>query len=332
MIISKSPMRISFLGGTTDFPEYFMNSDIPGYVIGSTIDKYVYVNLMEQPSFEKIKYRFSWRYTENVGHVDEIAHPVLRTVLTKENWLTPLNISTMASLPGRSGLGSSSAFTVALIAAINEATDKAKLSPEELAKKAIQIERIELQEAGGWQDQYQTAVGGLRCYQFEKNRVSFSEIMGSQEFRKTLSESLVLVAMGGGRDSQIHARKTSTNISEGNMLKYLERLSSLTLKVSHAIQRAESVDESMNVIIDGMNEGWELKRIISSHESEFVDEILSFGVRHGAKSGKLCGAGGSGFAAFIVERDQRKEFLKAFRENEIVNVRLIDTGNEVFRL
>lgn len=320
------------MGGTTDYPEYFQNSEIPGYVIGSTIDKYVYVSIMEQPNSEKIRFRFSWRFTESVVDVDEITHPVLRTVLQKENWSTPLNISTMAALPGRSGLGSSSAFTVALLAAVNKVALREDIPPDELAKRAIQIERIDLQEAGGWQDQFHTAIGGLRCYRFGQNGVTYSDLLGTQSFRDSLSQSIVLIAMGGGRDSHIHAGKTSKNIAERTKETYLNDLSLLALRVSDSITKAETTEEGIGIMVDGMNEGWDLKKIVSSHESELVDEVLKFGLKNGARAGKLCGAGGTGFAAFIVDQDRRDDFLKVFDKKNVVPIRLIHTGNEVTQI
>jgi D-glycero-alpha-D-manno-heptose-7-phosphate kinase len=332
MIVARAPMRLSFLGGTTDFPEYFLNSDVPGSVIGSTIDQYVYVTIMKQPSFEKIKFRFSWRFTESVSEKEEITHPVLRTVLSQNLLSAPLNISTMASLPGRSGLGSSSAFTVALLSAIDEVSESPKRTAHELALEAVRIERTILQEAGGWQDQFQAAVGGLRCYKFSKGGVDYSELIGNSEFRQLLSESLVLIAMGGGRDSHLHALRTAENIKSSIMEKYLIELSELTTATSNSIAQGLSAEGRLTALVNGMNLGWELKKMISSHSNEAVNQVISLGLRSGARAGKLCGAGGSGFAAFIVDPDTQTQFKQQFRSEDVVDVNLIDGGQEVFRI
>ncbi len=332
MIISRSPMRLSFLGGTTDYPEYFYDSLIPGRVLGTTIDEYVYVTALNQPSFEKIKYRFSWRFTESASDVQEISHPVLRKYLEKRNWSSPLNISTMASLPGRSGMGSSSAFTVSLISVINALAGTERLSPDELAKEAIEIERVDLQEAGGWQDQYHAAVGGFRLYEFRQGAVTYSEQINPYGVQEYLSNSLVLIATGGGRDSNIHASRTSVNIQSMPVKRYLNQLSELTKDTYDEIRYSSSTESAIDSLAYGMNEGWRLKKEISSHINNEVDQLLHFGLAKGAKAGKLCGAGGSGFAAFIVDPDRMENFLMNFQAESVIRARISSSGEEISQL
>ena len=329
MIVSRSPMRISFLGGTTDYPEYFNNSRIPGRVLGTTIDKYVYVAALNQPSFEKVKYRFSWRFTESVGDVQEISHPVLKRLLEKRNWTSPLNISTMASLPGRSGMGSSSAFTVSLISVLNSLEGNLKLTPDELAREAIEIERFDLQEAGGWQDQYHAAIGGFRMYEFQKSGVTYTEEINPHKFQEYLSNSLVLIATGGGRDSKIHALRTSLNIQDLKMKKYLDLLSELTKNTYDAVVFSSSAASAIDSLVQGMIEGWELKKKISQHQSDEVDQLLDYGFMKGARAGKLCGAGSSGFAVFIVDPERIEDFTQNFPKECIIRASISATGQEI---
>ena len=329
MIISRSPMRLSFLGGTTDYPEYFNDSKIPGRVLGTTIDKYVYVTALNQPSFEKIKYRFSWRFTESATDIQEISHPVLRKLLEKHKWDSPLNISTMASLPGRSGMGSSSAFTVSLVSIINSLSSSEKLSPDELAREAIEIERVDLQEAGGWQDQYHAAVGGFRLYEFRENAVTYSPQINPHGLQEYLSSSLILIATGGGRDSNIHASRTSSNIQMLSMKKYLNQLSALTKFTYDEILSSSSVESAIDSLAQGMDDGWRLKKEISQHQNDEVDQLLDYGVAKGARAGKLCGAGGSGFAAFIVEPDRVASFIKNFPSESVIRASVSPLGEEI---
>lgn len=321
-------MRLSFLGGTSDYPEYFTSSDRPGAVLGTAINQYVYVSILAQPLFEKIKFRFSWRFTESVSDFEEISHPVLRKVLEMHDWEVPLNIGTMASLPGRSGMGSSSAFTVALLGSLQKFQSGLSIPPQELAQQAIQLERIELGESGGWQDQFHSAIGGFRLYQFSKDNVDYSEQIGTTSFRTLLSKSLVLVATGGGRDSTIHASRTKTNILSGSQLKSIDKLGDLTRNITYEINRALDPVEAVKILSQGLNEGWHLKKKISGHSETQIDELLEFGLSHGALGAKLCGAGGSGFAAFIVLPEVMQKFIGNFDSKSIVRVELNDRGYE----
>lgn len=320
-------MRLSFLGGTSDYPEYFYDSDRPGAVLGTAINQYVYVSILAQPLFEKIKFRFSWRFTESVSDFEEISHPVLRKALEIHDWAVPLNIGTMASLPGRSGMGSSSAFTVALLGSLQKFRGGDTPS-KELAHQAIQLERIELGESGGWQDQFHSAIGGFRLYQFAKDKVDYSEQIGTIEFRNLLSNSLVLVATGGGRDSTIHASRTKSNILSGSQLKSIDKLSDLTREIAADINGSRNPEEAIKILSQGLNEGWHLKKKISGHSELEIDELLEFGLSHGALGAKLCGAGGSGFAAFIVPPEVIEKFIGNFDSKSIVRVELNDRGYE----
>ena len=322
-------MRLSFLGGTTDFQGYFDSNVIPGRVLGTTINQYVYVTILEQPKFEKIKYRFSWRFTESVSAISDISHPVLRTVLEKEDWQNPLNISTMATLPGRSGMGSSSAFTVSLLAAISQLKGIEGITATELAQGAISVERFDLGEPGGYQDQYHAAVGGFRRYVFSRDGVEWSPPVRDFEFRSYLSECLVLVATGGGRDSGVHAARTTMNIDSRKLDNYLSELSNLTEQTFEGITSASNSEQAVKLLASSMNEGWKLKKSISSHSSSLVDDLIEFGISKGALAGKLCGAGGSGFAAFIVNPRKMPAFKNHFDKNEIVDIRIVDQGQEI---
>ena len=175
MLIAKSPLRISFLGGGSDFPSYFQNSSIGGSVLGTSIARYVYVMIENQPLFEEVKFRVTYRKTDAAQDLESIKHPSVRESLKLRSWTSPLNIATMADLPGRSGLGSSSAFTVALNIALDKMQNRdLALSSKylyDLAHRAIMIERIKLNEHGGYQDQFHSVFGGLRRYDFFKSKV-----------------------------------------------------------------------------------------------------------------------------------------------------------------
>lgn len=328
LTITRAPLRISFIGGGTDYPAFFQGSQEPGYVIGGSIDQFVYVSALDQPPFEAVRYRFTYRKTDAVQRIVDISHPVVRTVLTQRKWTRPLNLATMASLPGRSGLGSSSAFTVALIRLMDE-LQGVKQTPLEIAHEAIKVERKLLIEAGGYQDQLHSSIGGLRLYKFTKNGISYSEPLVNAQDLGEISKSLVLVATGSTRDSSQFAIQTTENLSQTQTFELSESLSKLTFEAYERIRVARNFMEVIEHLGHAMNQGWTLKKIISGHRPSGVDQIIERGIQQGAISGKLCGAGGSGFALFLVPPERLASFKASFNENDLILPSLIESGVEI---
>ena len=323
--VASAPLRISFLGGGTDYPGYFEESEREGCVIGSSINHYVYVSALDQPPFEEVKFRFTYRKTDAVGSIPEISHPVVRAILTQRQWVRPLNLATMATLPGRSGLGSSSAFTVALIRLMDN-LQGAEQSPKQIAQEAVGVERNLLLEAGGYQDQYHSAIGGFRFYNFSSKGVSYSEPISTESELLEISKSLVLVATGKTRNSTLFAEQTTSNLKEVQKLEYGDLLSELTRNTYTRLLASSTPGEKIEVLADAMNVGWGLKKTISGHKSSEVDDLIKIGKLNGAISGKLCGAGGSGFALFIVPRNQITNFAERFNGQDLVFPQLTSLG------
>lgn len=328
MIVTRTPLRVSFIGGGSDYPNFFSKST--GNVIGTAINQYVYIILVPLPIFAEEKFRFTYRITESVNSVNEFQHPVVRTLLNQFKVDRPLNIATMANLPGRSGLGSSSSFTVGLIKALNESFGRA-MTPEQLANTAIETERTILKESGGFQDQFQAAFGGLRHYEFNKQNVSVSEELGSWEFRETLNQSMVLLPLIQSRNSQEFAKNTENQISRNVGFKLVERLSSLASETRKKITDSESPLEGLNVLAQAMSEGWEIKRKLSANveTDRRVDSIIEDGLSGGALSGRLCGAGGTGFLLFLVEPSKREKLLDKLKEYSAFAIHSESSGSKV---
>ena len=331
LLISKAPMRLSFLGGGTDFERYFNGAEKTGRVFGASINKYVYVMATEQPSFEPYPLKFTYSKTETASNPLEVSHPVVRAVMNKQNWKEPINLATMASLPGRSGMGSSSAFTVALINVL-ASYQNTTLDARTLAEKAIDIERRVLGESGGVQDQYHAAVGGLRLYEFAKGTTSFTAEVGNQDFRTLLSDSLFIVPIGTTRNSYEYASKTEERINLENYLKLLDELSELTLSTVREISSTQDPEKAIDVLAVGMIEGWAKKLSISKPADSNSADLIEFGIRCGASAGKLCGAGGSGFAAFIVKPNLQSKFLRSFETDEVVKIGLTNSGATLYEV
>ena len=185
MIITKTPFRISFFGGGSDFPEFFNKHT--STIISSTINKFCYTSLKKQLIIDKTKFKFSYSIIDNVDYIKDIEHPVIKACLKYFNVNDPLEIHYDADLPGKSGIGSSSSFTVGLLHTLNTFYNKS-LSTKQLAETAIHIERDILKENVGFQDQYAAASG--TCKIVFKNGVEVEKL--SQKMESLINDYLVL--------------------------------------------------------------------------------------------------------------------------------------------
>ena len=330
MIISKTPLRVSFLGGGSDYKGFF--EETPGCVLGSTINQYVYITLMPLPVFAEEKFRFTYRITESVDEVEEFKHPVVREVLKRTKDLIPFNIATMANLPGRSGLGSSSSFTVGLINALETFLEK-EIDPKYLAEAAINIERNALEENGGYQDQYHAAYGGLRSYRFEtNNRVDTSKVIEDIAFIELLSSTLILVPVSGERDSSTFAKITEDSILNSVKHSLIKELANNALSVSEfLLDPNNSPSDKLRRLYDEVNTGWQLKEEISGPYANqlIIKEMIKKFKNLGATAGRLCGAGGSGFILLMSEIDEREILLRKLEEYKAFAIEITNAGSRI---
>jgi D-glycero-alpha-D-manno-heptose-7-phosphate kinase len=199
MILTRTPLRIGLLGGGTDIPDFYSSQKC--LFFGGSINKYVYVISNKLSKFSQEKYRFTYRNTESVDEIEHFKHPVTREALKMYQQIDSINLATMSDIPGGTGLGSSSAFTVGLIKNLDSVVNIEK-DPMDLAREAIFIERNVLRESGGVQDQIYSSVGGLRFYSLYKDKMSFGEDFSESVFGKVISSSLCLIRVGGFRESQ----------------------------------------------------------------------------------------------------------------------------------
>lgn len=288
MIICRTPFRISFFGGGTDYPGWYLENG--GAVLATTIDKYCYISCRYLPPFFDHKTRVAWSKTEHVKSHDEIDHPAVRATLKFLGIEDGLEIHHDGDLPARTGLGSSSSFTVGLLHALH-ALKRRMPTKRQLALEAIEIERNLLKEDGGVQDQVVTAFGGL-------NRVSFS---GQSDFcvdpiileRNRLSEfqsHLMLYFTGLARSSSEIAREQTENLAQNK--KGLSRIFEMVTE-SVSILKGRLDLKEFGKLLD---ESWRIKRNLSHKvSSSKVDQVYEAACEAGALGGKLLGAGGGGF-------------------------------------
>jgi len=296
MIITRTPLRISYIGGGSDFFEFTSNQI--GNVVGATIDQFVFVVINKLSDIASENLRFTYRQTESVQDFTEIQHPVLKVLAEKLDLRERLNIATFADLPAGAGLGGSSSFTAGLIKAIFEYRGE-QISPEMIAEIAIDVERIKLKEGGGIQDQYHASIGGFRHYAFQNGKARFSTPLIPKASLHYLENRQILFWSGESRASSGFAMVTAKKAQSDSLT--ITAVSQLALKTSERLRLSSSPLEHYSIIAEAVRQGWELKRDFTSQPSKSVEQIVSTSLNCGADAVKLCGAGESGFVLVLAQ-------------------------------
>jgi D-glycero-alpha-D-manno-heptose-7-phosphate kinase len=328
MTVSRTPLRVSFFGGGTDYPEYF--AERRGAVLGMAIDQYVYVAALQLTNILDYRYRVSYSRIEQVNALDSIEHPVVREAIRHYGFTQPLDISIMADLPARSGLGSSSAFTVGFINLLFELLGR-RPTKMDLAREAVHVERALLGENVGVQDQHHAAFGGLNRFDFKGSRTRISPIQMTGPCLAALTSSLFLVYTGITRfasatlDEQM--AKTKSGASDAD-------LSHLLALVDNAQNVLEGDDPERLIKEFGamLHEGWETKKRLSSKVSNpTIDALYDQARAGGALGGKLCGAGSGGFLLMLVPQAAQAGFRTAMQGHALIPVGLDTAGATILR-
>jgi D-glycero-alpha-D-manno-heptose-7-phosphate kinase len=307
VIISRTPFRVSFFGGGTDYPDWYREHG--GAVLSTAIDKYCYISVRELPPFFEHRFRLVYSIVENVKEVGEIVHPAARGVLETLGVTRGLEIHHDGDLPARSGVGSSSAFTVGLICAIY-ALEGRYASKEALANEAIHIEQCVLREPVGVQDQISAAFGGFNHITFRADGVyQVRPMILPPERLGALQDHLMLFFTGISRTA---AEIAQTQID--NLKNRAAELHALREMVDRAIAILSSASADMADFGRLLGEGWTLKRRLSERvTNSTVDGLYEAAVRAGAIGGKLLGAGGGGFLLLFVRPEQQPRVREALR-------------------
>jgi D-glycero-alpha-D-manno-heptose-7-phosphate kinase len=293
MLIAKTPLRVSFIGGGSDYPRHF--GRYGGAVIGTTIDQFVFTNLLQLNEQSVEKFRFTYRITESVSKVEDIKHPVVRTVLKELPSSERLNIGTMSTIPGGTGLGSSSAFTVGLIQLIS-ARQGLIHSEEELAKQAVYIERNLLAEPGGYQDQYFAAYGGFNLICFSDTETSVQHLIEDSQILQAVSSHIALIPVNKPRNSSEFAKKTIKHNELPENISRLQAEVEFTLAIAEQLKDCKDVSRVVELVGILVQRSWESKKeIYSPEERQSFVETENMLKKCGALSYKICGAGSSGF-------------------------------------
>lgn len=322
MIITKTPFRMSFFGGGTDMEDYF--KEYGGAVLSTTFDKYCYVNVRHLPRFFDYSTELSYSKTERVTNVEEIQHPAIREAMKMLD-MHEIRLTYEADLPARSGLGTSSSFSVGMLNAFYALKGK-YADKKKLADEAIYLERVLCNEAGGWQDQIAASFGGFNRINFGPDDYEVLPIIISPERKKQLNNNLMMFFTGFTRfSSEVQKANAESAPIDKNI--YLKQMYDL-------------VDEAELVLVDKtrdlddfgrlLNKTWKLKRQTGgSVSTNSIDGLYARGIEAGALGGKLLGAGGGGFLVFYVQPEKQEAVRTAMSDLMYIPFEFEDGGTRV---
>jgi len=310
MIITRTPFRISFVGGGTDLPEFYHLE--PGAVVSTAINKYMYV-IVNKRFTDAIRVSY-YAKTEIVDNVDEIRHPIVRKALKQVGITKGVEIASIADVHAGAGLGSSGSFTVGLLNALYAYKGVLK-SAEELAREACHIEIDILGEPIGKQDQYIAAYGGFRYIQFNPDDTVFTEpIIWSSENKEELVRNLLLLYTRDVREASSILQEQKEKTRQGDKMASLQKLRDMALELK------ERLDNNAPLDIFGatLHQGWMLKKQLASNiSSEKIDEYYEKALNAGALGGKVVGAGGGGFLLLYCPEERQTQVKESLGLREL---------------
>ncbi len=326
MIVGKSPLRISLGGGGTDLPSYYRHHE--GFVLAATIDKHVYVSL-NSPFTDEFILKYS--QSETVKTVDQIDHSIIRESIRHISpGLKRLEVQSVADIPSGTGLGSSGAFTTALVAALLELSGQ-KISSELLAQHACDIEIDLLNEPVGKQDQYAAAFGGINAFTFNRDdSVVVRPLAIEKEKTKILDNSLSLFFTGFTRSAS-SILKTQNQAAQSDDSKTIKFLDSIK-EIGHSSEKAITSGD-IDLLAELFLNHWQLKKNgLSGASNTDIDALYEVGINSGALAGKVVGAGGGGFLLFISKDKEKLNKGMASIGIHETPFNLTSKGTEVYRV
>jgi D-glycero-alpha-D-manno-heptose-7-phosphate kinase len=304
MIISRTPFRMSFIGGGTDLPGFYTRE--AGAVISTAISKYVYITVNRR--FDRTL-RVSYSQTEIADTVDALRHPLFRETMKETGVDSGIEVTSIADVPSGTGLGSSSSFTVGLFNALHAFGGRFQ-SAGNLAEQACRLEIDRLNEPIGKQDQYAAAFGGLRRYIFNPDHtVCVDPVICAPEVREDLFDHLVLFYLGGSRSASEILREQASQTDE--KIEHLRRLRGLVDCFWNVLTARRDVREIGALL----HEGWECKKRLASNISNGkIDEYYHSALKAGALGGKMLGAGACGFLLLFCEPARQSAVRESLRD------------------
>jgi D-glycero-alpha-D-manno-heptose-7-phosphate kinase len=322
MIISRTPFRISFFGGGTDYPVWYRENE--GAVLATTINKYCYISIRTLPPFFEYDNRIVWSKIEQVKDIEEIEHPAVRAALKFLEIRRGISLHHDADLPARSGLGSSSTFTVGVLHSLHGLEGRL-VSKQQLADEAIRIEQKILKENVGCQDQVIAAHGGLCRINFSgEDQINLAPVILSQERSEFFQSHLMLFFTGLSRTaSEIAGKQVETTKNKQKELKTMYQMVPEGIDILKGTRDLAAFGELLH-------ESWKIKRELTDKISNpYIDEIYEAARSAGALGGKLLGAGGGGFMLVFAKPEEQPRIREKLKNLLHVPFRFETTGSQI---
>ncbi len=321
MIITRTPFRISFVGGGSDLETFY--SRHAGAVLSTSINKYMYIS--SHRFFFPGQVRVKYSETETVNSIEELKHPLLRETMKKTGVTQGIEISSIADIPSGTGMGSSSSFTVGLLHCLH-AVKREYVTHEQLAREACEIEIDLLGEPIGKQDQYAAAFGGLNIIHFQPNGdVRVEPLYIKNEVYQKLQENLLMFYVGNQRKASDILAEQKKNASQVEKFNVLKSMVMLVHDLRNCLY-SEKLDDFGKIL----HENWILKQKLASQiTNSQIDNIYETGRQAGATGGKLLGAGGGGFMLFYCEKDKQEKLTDKLKPLEKFNFAFEREGSKI---
>jgi len=300
MVVTKTPYRLSLFGGGTDYPDWYEKH--PSKILSAAMANYCYVTVKDLPPFFNHNIRIAYSKIEHCEIIDDIEHPSIRECLRYMNLRGGISIGHDGDLPARSGIGSSSSFTVGLLNALHAYKKQPLGYKRLLAQEAIHLEQDILNENVGIQDQIMAAHGGIRIIDMDNNGWSSEQLILDPAYVKLLQSHVMLGFSGVSRLSEEHSSKIVTKIKEEQLHDQLKSMAALADSAINSITSQCSMKEIGRLL----QEGFDIKRQIGTEP--WIDDIINQSIKAGSLGGKLMGAGGGGFFMFLVPPEKQNEF------------------------
>lgn len=321
MIISKTPFRISLIGGGTDFPSYYNNNE--GLVIGGTINKYCYVTTRFLPNVFNYKHRIVWSQNEVVNNNNQIIHPTVKAVFQYLKISKGLEIHYQGDLQKNSGLGTSSSFCVGLINALKN-LHGSKVDKLYLAKSSIKIEQDIMNENCGSQDQIWASYGGFNSIRFFKKQFKVNKIKISDKKLKSLCKNFFLIYTGINKFSNIIEKDKLVRFDKN--IKYLDQIHQLAKEFKSQITNTNN----FSFVGDIMHDYWDLKKNLSNKVTNYkINEIYKEALNCGASGGKIIGSGGGGFLLVYCKKKFHNKLRKKLFKLPIIKFDFVKEGSQI---
>ena len=324
MVITRSPLRVSFIGGGTDFEDFYKYHE--GGVISTAINKYVYV--ITKKRFTK-GIKLSYSINENIDKTSQIKHKLIKKIFQKYKIKSDIELISVADIHAQgTGLGSSSAFSLATINSLRSHLNLKPHSKASLSIEAYEIEKSINDSAMGLQDQYASSYGNFNYISFFKNKVVVKKVNLKKDEEIFLEKNFFLVYSEASRSASKILKSHNNIINKKDKTKYLINM---TDEVKFTFQQLKR--GNIDYLVNSINNSWILKKKFNSGVSNSnIESLIDYGKKNGAKAAKLLGAGAGGFVLFFVEKKYHTNFIKSFNKKKILNLKIDHEGTKLFKI